>query len=49
MKLWDSESGLEMMTLTAPTPLTAVAFSPDGHRLAASGKDGAVWLWEAAP
>src|SRR5205085_1563817 len=32
---------------TAPAPLFAVAYSPDGHRLATGGACGAVQVWDA--
>src|SRR5262249_13336480 len=28
-------------------PVTSVAWSPDGHRLASSCADGTLWLWDA--
>ena len=37
------------MPLTGPRGLvTAVAFSPDGHTLAAASQDDKVWLWTLA-
>ena len=45
VKVWDSESGKELLTLRGTA--TAVAFSPDGKLLAtASGKTAKVWKAE---
>jgi WD40 repeat protein len=32
--------------LTAPTPVTSLAFSPDGYKLASGYKDGTVCIWD---
>ena len=46
VKLWDVESGEELLTL--PGGSLSVAFSPDGWRLAA-GQGNSVNIWDAQP
>ena len=41
-------SGKELLTLRGSAPITSVAFSPDGRRIATQSADGIVKLWEAA-
>jgi WD40 repeat protein len=46
VRLWDSETGKEVLTLTGATfALRRVAFSPDGRRLAAASADGNVRVY----
>ncbi len=42
--VWDVESGNELVTLPGPGQVGAIACSPDGKFLAASGKDGTAWI-----
>ena len=50
VKLWDAETGWEVLSLQGPYPtFQAVAFSSDGCLLAAGGGDGTVRLWDGTP
>ena len=49
VKLWDTTTGLELMILRGhPARVFALAFRPDGRRIASSYMDGTVWLWDVA-
>src|SRR5262249_32297571 len=46
-RIWDASTGAIRHTLTGHTDdVVAVAFSPDGRRLATGGRDNAVKFWE---
>src|SRR5262249_39957533 len=49
VRLWDAETGREVLTLRSPKGLRGVAFSRDGNRLAAVGDGGVARVWDATP
>jgi WD40 repeat protein len=52
LKLWDAATGKELRTLEAYTSslfnTRSLAFSPDGRRVAAFGREGGIRVWETS-
>jgi WD40 repeat protein len=50
VRIWDPASGVEAVTIDDPGPITDVAFSPDGTRVATTnfGDGGRIRTWDAA-
>jgi WD40 repeat protein len=46
-KLWDTETGRELLSLPHSTEVTAIAVAPDGRRLLTGAADGTTILWSA--
>ena len=46
IKLWDLESGQELLTLASP-PNRDVSFSPDGRRIATAGGNS-ILIWDSS-
>jgi hypothetical protein len=45
-KLWDAETGKEILTLTGHSQeVTIVAFSPDGRSILTGSRDGTLIVW----
>lgn len=45
VRLWSTETGLEVATLTVPDKVTSIAYSPDGKMFAAGSSDGSARIW----
>jgi eukaryotic-like serine/threonine-protein kinase len=49
VKIWDSETGREVLTLPGLASIRRLAFCGDGRRLLGVAGDGTVKLWDASP
>ncbi|MEZ5943227.1 MAG: protein kinase [Planctomycetaceae bacterium] len=47
LKLWDAETGDELLDLTSRNVIESLAFSPDGNRLIGGQSDGTIRIWDA--
>jgi WD40 repeat protein len=49
VRLWDS-AGQQLLALRGHTgTVRALAFSPDGYRLASAADDGTIKVWDGTP
>ena len=48
VKIWDSSTGYELLTLHADSGVWDVSFSPDGKSIAGSTMGKTIVLWESA-
>jgi hypothetical protein len=44
-RVWDAESGQQMMVLEHTNGVRSVILSPDGRWIVTTGSDGTVWVW----
>ena len=49
VKVWDAQTGQELLSLMDTAISRSLAFSPDGNRLAAGSYDGTIKIWDATP
>ena len=48
VKVWDAQTGQELLNLKAGGEINSLAFSPDGHWLVGD-PGGTVTIWDATP
>ena len=46
-KIWDAQTGKELLSSVSSDRIFALAFNSDGKRLASTSSDGTVKLWDA--
>jgi len=46
-RIWDAQSGAQLLTLVSPGLVRAVEYSPDGTRVATGSGDGKARVWDA--
>lgn len=44
--IWDAQTGDKIITLAAPSLVSAIAFSPNGESIATGHDDGTIRLWD---
>jgi WD40 repeat protein len=50
VKIWDTESGLELLTLAGHTSwIWTMSFSPDGRRILSGSRDRTIRIWDGGP
>jgi WD40 repeat protein len=47
LRVWDSESGEELLVIPTGTDIWGIAVGADGKKVATSGGDGIIRLWES--